>query len=56
MEVIKMMNLTDEQKLQIIREHRNAYMAEWRSKNRKKYNAYMVEWKKNRKEAKGEDN
>ena len=42
--------LTEEQKLQIVREYRNKKMKEWRDKNREKRNAYCREWHRKKKE------
>lgn len=45
-----MIGLTEEQKLAIIREHRNAKMREWYHKNKKHRSEYMKEWNRKRKE------
>ena len=45
-----MIELTEEQKLEIIREHRNAKMREWYHKNKKHRSEYMKEWNRKRKE------
>lgn len=45
-----MIELTEEQKLAIIREHRNAKMREWYHKNKKHRSEYMKEWNRKRKE------
>lgn len=42
--------LTEEQKLQIVREYRNQKAKEWRDKNREKRNAYCREWYRKKKE------
>lgn len=42
--------LTEEQKLQIVREYRNQKAKEWREKNREKRNAYCREWYRKKKE------
>lgn len=42
--------LTEEQKLQIVREYRNKKAKEWRDKNREKRNAYCREWHRKKKE------
>lgn len=42
--------LTEEQKLAVIREHRNAKMREWYSKNKQHRSEYMKEWNRKRKE------
>lgn len=45
-----MIELTEEQKLAIIREHRNAKMREWYHKNKEHRSKYMKEWNRKRKE------
>lgn len=45
-----MIELTEEQKLAIIREHRNAKMREWYHKNKEHRSEYMKEWNRKRKE------
>lgn len=45
-----MIELTEEQKLAIIREHRNAKMREWYHKNKEHRSKYMKEWNSKRKE------
>ena len=45
-----MITLTEEQKLAIIREHRNAKMREWYHKNKEHRSEYMKEWNRKRKE------
>lgn len=45
-----MIELTEEQKLEIIREHRNAKMREWYHKNKEHRSEYMKEWNRKRKE------
>ncbi len=45
-----MIELTEEQKLAIIREHRNAKMREWYHKNKEHRSNYMKEWNRRRKE------
>ena len=45
-----MIELTEEQKLTIIREHRNAKMREWYHKNKEHRSEYMKEWNRKRKE------
>lgn len=45
-----MIDLTEEQKLAVIREYRNAKMREWYNKNKKHRNDYMREWKKKQRE------
>ena len=45
-----MIQLTEEQKLAIIREHRNAKMREWYHKNKEHRSEYMKEWNRKRKE------
>ena len=45
-----MIELTEEQKLAIIREHRNAKMREWYRKNKEHRSKYMKEWNSKRKE------
>ena len=45
-----MIELTEEQKLAIIREHRNAKMREWYHKNKTHRSEYMKEWNRKRKE------
>lgn len=42
--------LTEDQKLQIVREYRNKKEKEWREKNREKRNAYYREWYRKKKE------
>ena len=42
--------LTEEQKLQIVREYRNQKAKEWRDKNREKRKAYCREWYRKKKE------
>lgn len=42
--------LTEEQKIQIVREYRNQKAKEWRDKNREKRNAYCREWYRKKKE------
>ena len=42
--------LTEEQKIQIVREYRNQKAKEWRDKNRDKRNAYCREWYRKKKE------
>jgi hypothetical protein len=46
--------LTEEQKLAIIREHRNAKMREWYHKNKKHRSEYMKEWNRKRRASKTE--
>ena len=43
-----MITLTEEQKLAIILEHRNAKMREWYSKNKQHRSDYMREWNRKR--------
>ena len=45
-----MIELTEEQKLAIIREHRNAKMREWYHKNKEHRSKYMKERNSKRKE------
>ena len=45
-----MIELTEEQKLAMIREHRNAKMREWYHKNKEHRSEYMKEWNRKRKE------
>ena len=45
-----MIELTEEQKLAIIREHRNAKMREWYHKNKEHRSEYMKELNRKRKE------
>ena len=45
-----MIELTEEQKLALIREHRNAKMREWYHKNKEHRSEYMKEWNRKRKE------
>ena len=45
-----MIELTEEQKLAIIREHRNAKMREWYHKNKEHRSEYMKQWNRKRKE------
>ena len=45
-----MIELTEEQKLAIIRDHRNAKMREWYHKNKEHRSEYMKEWNRKRKE------
>ena len=47
-----MIELTEEQKLAIIREHRNAKMREWYHKNKEHRSNYMKEWNRKRRAAK----
>lgn len=49
-----MINLTEEEKKAVIREHRNNYMAGWRSKNREHVNNYMREWARKKRNEKAE--
>ena len=42
--------LTEEQKLAIIREHRNAKMREWYNKTKEHRSEYMKQWNRKRKE------
>ena len=42
--------LTEEQKLAVISEHRNAKMREWYNKNKQHRSEYMKEWNRKRKE------
>ena len=45
-----MIELTEEQKLAIIREHRNAKVRQWYHKNKEHRSKYMKEWNRKRKE------
>ena len=47
-----MIELTEEQKLAVIREYRNAKMREWYNKNKKHRKDYMREWKRKQRELK----
>lgn len=42
--------LTEEQKLAVIREHRNTKMREWYQKNKEHRSNYMKEWNRKKKE------